>query len=45
MGWKNWFMHSHTENVFETGQILGKKLIYLSPDAELPLEKVESGIF
>ena len=38
-------MTNHTEDILEVGQKLGKKLVYLSPDAEEPLEKVEKGIW
>lgn len=43
MGYNFWPLTTHTENIDETGKILNKKLVYLSPDAELPLEKIESG--
>jgi hypothetical protein len=41
MGYNFWPITTHTENIVETGKILGKKLVYLSPDADLPLEKIE----
>lgn len=33
MGYENWFMNTHFENISEVGKKLGKRLIYLSPDA------------
>lgn len=40
MGYCYWPLTTHSENIIEVGKKLGKKLIYLSPDAELPLEKI-----
>lgn len=34
-------MNTHLENIVDIGNKLGKKLIYLSPDAQLPLENVD----
>lgn len=42
MGYQHWPLTTHLEDVKTVGDQLGKKLIYLSPDAELPLEKIES---
>lgn len=44
MGYNFWPITTHQENIEETGKQLNKKLVYLSPDAELPLEKIEPGI-
>lgn len=44
MGYNFWPITTHAENIALTGKILNKKLVYLSPDAELPLEKIEPGI-
>jgi len=41
MNYQFWAVTPHDENVKDMGQILNKKLIYLSPDAELPLDKIE----
>ena len=43
MGYQYWPLTVHTEDISEVGHKLGKKLVYLSPDAEEPLEKVEKG--
>ena len=41
MGIEYWSITSHSENFFEIAQSMQKKVVYLSPDAELPLEKIE----
>lgn len=41
MGSAFWPVTTHVEDISEAGKKIGKKLIYLSPDAELPLEKIE----
>lgn len=45
MGIQYWPLTVHEENIVQVGKKIGKKLVYLSPDAELPLEKVEPGKF
>ena len=37
MGLKHLPLITHLEDIVEVGHQLGKKLVYLSPDAELPL--------
>jgi hypothetical protein len=37
MRYEFWPLTVHEKNIKEVGDLLGKKLIYLSPDAELPL--------
>ena len=37
MGYQYWPLTTHQEDIVSVGQKLGKKLVYLSPDAELPL--------
>lgn len=41
MGYKFWPVIPHKEDVLEVGTQLKKKMIYLSPDAELDLDEVE----
>lgn len=41
MGYEFWPLTTHIENIVEVGKKMTKKLVYLSPDAELPLEKIE----
>lgn len=41
MGMQYWHLTTHTENIAEVAAKLGKRPIYLSPDAEKDLETVE----
>jgi hypothetical protein len=45
MGYNFWPVTVHTETISEVGQLIGKKLIYLSPDAELTLDTIEDSKF
>lgn len=43
MGYKFWPLTTSLDSVAEVGATLQKKLIYLSPDAPLPLESIDKG--
>ena len=43
MGYEYWAVSTHEENVVELGLKLDKKLVYLSPDAELEVESIRKG--
>ena len=38
MGYQNWAVTTHPEDILKIGNKLEKKLVYLSPDAELEVE-------
>ncbi len=45
MGYEYWAVTVHQENLVQTGKEFNKKLVYLSPDAQLELESVDKGSY
>lgn len=44
MGYQHWTLTSSSENIIEVSKKLGKKPVYLSPDAPEPLLDIDSDI-
>ena len=44
MGSEYWAVTTHDEDILEVGKQLNLKLVYLSPDADLKVEKIDKGI-
>lgn len=43
MEYQHWAVTTHPEDILKIGNKLEKKLVYLSPDAELEVESIEKG--
>ena len=43
MGYQHWAVTTYPEDILKIGHKLEKKLVYLSPDAELEVESIEKG--